>query len=244
MRYLNLLIILSLSLFLLGCQKPRCPCDPLEPLNRVTFQFNRTLDALYLKPIARTYELIIPCPIRGLLTNFLQNINEIPNVANDLLQGRFTLAYRDTARFIINSTWGIGGLVDIAGNRGKLPRHRNDFGQTLAVWGFQDSSYLMLPLLGPSTIRDTIGLVADYFMYPPTYLRHKRIRNTLFLLNILDTRTALLKASPLIEECLDEYTFLRDAYIQHRRYQYNCVYEHVEPEAEAMSRTLLEGPPE
>jgi phospholipid-binding lipoprotein MlaA len=243
MRNLNLLLVVFLSTCLLGCQQPKSQCDPLEPMNRVTFQLNRTVDSLYLKPTARLYEMVIPCQIRGLITNFLHNINEIPNVANDLLQGKPDLACKDAARFLINSTWGILGFVDLAAHRAKLPYHRNDFGQTLACWGYKDSAYLVLPIIGPSTIRDTVALVPDWFMYPPTYLHSHKIRNILLGVTILDTRTAFLKASPLIEESLDEYTFMRDAFYQHRAFQFNCCNAVTETSEEA-SGPVLEGPPE
>lgn len=209
-----------LSLFLLaGCGKYN-KADPFERVNRVTFAFNKTADKLIIKPVARTYDALLPKPVQTLVDNFFQNLREVPNVINDVLQGNWRLARHDTARFIINSTYGIGGLLDVAGASG-MERHKQDYGLTLARWGYKESSYLVLPFLGPSTVRDGIGLAGLYYTWPPTYLKSRAIRNTLLITDYTDTRARLLKMEPVMDESVDEYVFLRTAYLQRRQYLIN-----------------------
>lgn len=146
------------------------------------------------------------------------------------------------ARFLINSTWGIGGLFDFA-SKGGMERHRQDFGLTLAKWGYQDSAFIMLPILGPTTFRDGVGKVVTYEMGIPAHLKSVAWRNRLMLLNYIDIRTNLLKVEPAIDESIDEYVFIRDAYLQHRQYEINGkeagLAEGVTPAA-----VKLEEPPE
>ena len=142
--------------------------DPAEPLNRATFDFNLAFDKAFLKPAAKTYRGIVPADARTGLRNFFLNLRTPGIFANDLLQGKPGRAVETLVRFAFNSVAGMGGLFDVAGQYG-LERHSEDFGQTLAVWGFDENAYIMLPVLGPSNVRDGIGLATDSFLDPLTY---------------------------------------------------------------------------
>lgn len=194
--------------------------DPLEKFNRVVFVFNDTLDIYLIKPVAELYNAIIPKPLNQGIHNFFNNLGQIPIVVNDLLQFNFYQGAKDTSRFVINSTMGIGGLFDMA-TRMNLPYFQNDFGLTLATWGYRDSSYLVLPFLGSNTIRDGIGLSVDYFafsVYP--YVEPQSRRYQLLGLFYIDHRANLLQFEPILEEAaIDKYVFMRNAYMQHRTYQ-------------------------
>jgi phospholipid-binding lipoprotein MlaA len=240
-KYFSILGVLFTLSSLMGCGKAPS-VDRFEMLNRSTYAFNKGLDRVLIKPVTRAYEGILPKPIQRMVGNFFQNLSEIPNVANDILQGNFPNASYDSARFVLNTTLGIGGLFDVAGagKRG-LERHHQDFGLTLAKWGYKESSYFVLPILGPSTLRDAVGLAGTYYMSVPGHLQSVAWRNRLLVLNYVETRASLLKAEPLIGEAVDEYVFIRDAYLQRRKFLMNG-----EQEASAASSTqpILEGPPE
>lgn len=220
-----LFTVIFLTLSLSGCCKRIHPDDPFEPYNRVMFKINKGIDNIAIKPFAHIYNGALPKPIKQMICNFFQNFKEIPNVINDALQGNRRAMLDDAARFTINTTLGLGGLFDIASKAGLQP-HSVDFGLTLACWGNRRSNYLVLPILGPSTIRDTIGLVATYYMSPWPYIastvrhhHHKAVglSNALFILFFVDTRARLLEHEKLIETAaVDEYAFIRDAYLQHR----------------------------
>lgn len=195
------------------------PKDPLEPLNRVVFTGNRYADDYVLKPVAQGYTDYIPSPVRTAVGNFFSNISDVYSAANNLMQGKPTRAAEDTMRVAINSVLGIGGLIDIATPAG-LPKYKEDFGQTMGVWGVPAGPYLVLPLFGPSTVRDTAGMLVDRYMDPSAYFDPVRLRNSLTGLRIVDTRSQLLGASNLIDlAALDPYSFLRDSYLQRRQYQ-------------------------
>lgn len=221
-----------------GCAPASNKADPFEKINRSFYAFNRVADRLILKPFAKAYEEVLPRFIRIPISNFLQNLSEVPNVGNDLLQGNISFARADTARFIINSTWGLGGLLDLA-SMGGLERHQQDFGLTMAHWGYKRSAYFVIPFFGPSTFRDGLGRVATYFMGIPPYIRDVPLRNWLYVANVIDVRASLLKAEPVLGEAVDEYVFVRDAFLQHRAY----LSTGENPEATAES-PKLEGPPE
>jgi phospholipid-binding lipoprotein MlaA len=236
MKYFKFLGIILAVIHLGGCGKSPL-VDRFEMLNRSTYAFNKGLDRVLVKPVSSAYETVIPKPIQAMVGNFFQNLSEIPNLLNDLLQGNLRKAQHDTARFLLNSTWGLGGLFDVAG-KGGLARQHQDFGLTLAKWGYKETSYFVLPILGPSTLRDTLGLAVTYEMGIPAHLRSVSLRNSLVLLNYVDTRASLLKAEPIIGEAVDEYVFIRDAYLQHRKYLMNGEKE------ESTLEPVLEGPPE
>ncbi|MDI1297749.1 VacJ family lipoprotein [Methylotenera sp.] len=194
--------------------------DPLEGLNRGVYKFNDVADKAIIKPVATAYKTITPSPIRTGVNNFFTNLGSLTTVLNDILQFKLANAFTDAGRFVINSTFGIAGFIDVAG-MDNIRNHKEDFGQTLGYWGVGNGAYLVLPLLGPSSLRDTTGLVFDtYTSDPITYTRNIdqiRLSNQLRAAQFLDKRTELLTASDLVDEAsLDPYAFTRDAYLQKR----------------------------
>lgn len=191
--------------------------DPYENVNRKIFNFNDRLDTYFLVPVSKVYNKIMPKPLNKGIYNFFSNLNNFPTISNDLLQGNFYQATSDSWRFFVNSTAGAAGLFDVAQNMGLDP-NTEDFGLTLARWGYTDSSYLVLPFFGPSTVRDTAGLPVDYFFFSPYgYVSDMRTRYTLYALNIVSKRAQLLQYQALYNQiALDRYTFIRNAYLQQR----------------------------
>lgn len=196
------------------------PQDPYENFNRHAFKLNQGIDKAIFKPVATVYQTVLPWPVTKGVNNFFNNLGEIPTIINDVLQVKFYQATSDTWRFIINSTVGIFGLIDVASKIG-LEKHYQDFGLTLATWGYKNSAYLVLPLFGPSTIRDGIALPVNksYFnIYP--YLYPVSTRNTLYGLGLINTRAQLLEVDRLIQQAaFDRYSFERNAYLQRRKHQ-------------------------
>lgn len=237
-KKLKLIGLLLLAIMTSACQKPGSR-DQLECLNRGIYGFNKNADRVVLKPVARVYEAVIPDPLRRMVSNFFQNLSEIPTVANDLLQGDFAHARADTARFLLNSTWGMGGLFDIAKARTGLEHHPQDFGLTLAKWGYKNSQYLVLPFFGPSTVRDGIGRAGTLYMSVPWHLKSVRLRNALWIAQFIDARANLLKVEPALDEAIDEYIFVRNAYFQYRDQLIKG-----ERTPEETQEMLDEGPPE
>lgn len=212
------LALLTLVFTLGGCATTNGdPRDPLEPLNRGVYRFNDTLDKAVTKPIAQGYRAILPKPVRTGVSNFFSNIDDVLVTANNLLQFKFHDAASDFARLLANTTFGIGGLFDVATSFG-LEKHNEDFGQTLGYWGIGDGPFLMLPLLGPSNARDTVGSAVQIYADPVRHLDNVNVRNSLVGLRFVNTRANLLDAERVLDEAaLDPYTFLRDAYLQQRR---------------------------
>ncbi|MFG6668077.1 VacJ family lipoprotein [Halomonas sp. HNIBRBA4712] len=198
--------------------QPTNPDDPWETFNRRVFAFNDVLDRYALKPVATGYRTVTPGPVQTGVGNFFSNLTEIRTAINSLLQGKPANAGLATSRFLINSTVGIGGLLDYATHM-QITADEEDFGQTLATWGWTDSRYLVLPLLGPSTLRDSAGLPADIAAHPNTYVEDDAWRIGLTALNIVDTRAGLLDQESLISG--DRYQFIRDAYLQRRQFLIN-----------------------
>jgi len=196
--------------------------DPYEKFNRVIFSFNDTLDKYLLKPVAILYNRIVPRPMVKGIRNFFFNIDTIPTVANDLLQANFYQASRDSWRLAINSTVGVLGLFDIADNIGLAP-NKEDFGLTLAHWGYENSNYLVLPFLGPSTPRDMLGFPVDYYafsVYP--YINPDASRYELYGLGLISRRADLLSFQGVMQQAaIDRYVFIRDAYMQRRAWLIN-----------------------
>ena len=224
--------IVTATLFLTGCattQHQSNVNDPLEGYNRVMHSFNDTVDKAVIKPIAQGYDFIMPAPISTGVSNFFSNLNEITVIANDVLQFKFTQAFDDTSRFAINSTLGIVGFMDVASDFG-YRKNNEDFGQTLGSWGIGPGPYLVLPFLGPRDIRDTVGLVGDYYTDPMTYVKPSGTRDPARILWVVDGRANLLKAEKVLEEAaIDEYVYVRDAYLQRRQ---SLVYDGNPPEEE------------
>ena len=193
------------------------PRDPLEGFNRAMYAFNDGLDQVAVKPVSRAYKAVAPEPLRGMVRNFFANIDDVFNGANNMLQGKFLDGWTDWFRVVVNTTFGVLGINDVASDMG-LEKHNEDFGQTFAVWGVGDGPYLMLPFFGPYTLRDSGGLIFDWELDPVVRARPIALRNSLIATRFVSKRTDLLDASRVMEEAaLDRYTFLRDAYLQRRR---------------------------
>ena len=204
------------------------PKDPIEPVNRVVYQFNDTVDRAVLKPVAQGYRAVLPDPVRTGVNNFFSNLRDPWTAVNQILQGKVEAGATDLMRFVTNTTFGIAGIFDVA-SEGGMTKHNEDFGQTLGVWGLDTGPYLVLPLFGPSNVRDGVGTIVDGVAYLPwrgpellgvdDYVAW---RNSLTALDFINTRANLLDASNIMEEAaLDRYSFVRDAYLQRRATQVN-----------------------
>lgn len=213
------LAAIAAVLLLTGCATTQNPQDPLEKYNRAVFSFNDAVDRTVLKPTATAYKKTVPSFAQTGVNNFFGNLSDAWSAVNNLLQGKGQAGMGDMTRFAFNSTFGILGLLDIASEAG-IPKHNEDFGQTLGVWGVPSGPYLMLPLLGPSTVRDTAALPADMAGDIWGYKEPVNWRNIGKAVNIIDKRATLLDASNLLEEAaLDRYEFIRDGYMQRRQSQ-------------------------
>ena len=210
----NLLItisILSLSTHAFGDEVN----DPFENLNRKTFEFNENMDEKILKPIAETYSELPP-KIKLGFSNFFNNLEEVDTFVNQLLQGKPKESINDFTRFIINTTIGLGGFIDVASKVG-LERHEEDFGQTLAVWGVGQGPYIMLPILGPSTLRDTLSRPVSSFLSVTFHMTETDVNLALKGMDAIETREKLLDVEALLSG--DKYAFVKDAYIQSMYYE-------------------------
>lgn len=188
--------------------------DPWEGLNRPLFEFNERLDQYLLKPVAKGYQAVTPDPAEKGVSNFFGNLRDANSTINAVLQGRPGGAARAGGRFLLNSTIGMLGLFDVASRMGVEP-YRTDFGHTLAIWGLPSGPYLMVPVLGPRTVRSGTGTVFDALTSVEVGIDDVRLRNSLFGLELVDTRAKLLKTEELMSG--DRYIFIRDAYLQQRR---------------------------
>ena len=221
MHLLRRLVLCTSFLFLSSCMtKGPNPNDPYERVNRNTYKFNQFFDSLLLKPAAQVYKAVIPAPIRTAINNGYDNVNMIPTTANDVLQGDLKHAVKDFWRLFINSTLGVGGLLDVAANRCGLPPRSNDLGLTFAKWGDINSPYIVIPFLGPSTIRDGMAQMFEYAVLTPYPLIPTNATIYVVLgVRYVDLRSQLLETDRLMQEALDRYAFMRDAYLQHRNYR-------------------------
>jgi phospholipid-binding lipoprotein MlaA len=193
------------------------PRDPYEGFNRAMYSFNDTLDRAVIKPLAQGYNAIVPSPVNKGVTNFFNNLADVTSAINNLLQFKVGRAFSDLGRIAVNTTIGIGGLFDVASNM-NLPRYGEDFGQTLGTWGAASGPYIVLPIIGPSSGRDAVGVVVDWFTDPVTYIEDDTVRWSLRGLDLVDRRADLLNASRVVDQAaLDPYAFVRDAYLQRRR---------------------------
>ncbi len=202
-----------------GEHKLTVESDPFEALNRGTHQFNHTFDRWLLKPLAKTYQRLAPRPVRRGIRNFFSNLGDVQVTLNDLLQLKFKQAANDMGRLAINSTIGLGGLIDVAGPTLGLEKHRQNFGLTLAHYGVGSGPYLVLPLLGPSTVRGAFGLGIDSLSDPIMEVDHVATRNIVFGAEAVDFRASVLNFDGLIIG--DEYLFIRGAYLQRLDYEVN-----------------------
>lgn len=200
-----------------GCATTNNPRDPLEPLNRRIFGFNQAVDDAVLKPVAKGYDAITPQPVQTGVTNFINNIKDVWSAINLVLQGRPGDAAQEVLRVGLNSTLGMAGFVDVATPM-QLERHNEDFGQTLGVWGAPPGAYLVLPILGPSTARDVIGLPGDLYFSASNLFGEPRDANAVRLWSGVHQRARALGATNLLGDvALDQYAFIRDAYLQRRQ---------------------------
>ena len=190
--------------------------DPWEGVNRVIFKFNDTLDTYALKPIAQGYQFITPQFLEDGIHNMYRNIGDVRNLANDVLQVKPHAAGVDTARVLMNTIIGVGGFFDVGTKMG-LQRNDEDFGQTLGHWGVPSGPYVVLPLLGPSTVRDAVAIYPDTYAEPYRYMNDIPARNMAIGMDVIDTRASLLSAEKLITG--DEYVFIRNAYLQNREFK-------------------------
>ncbi|MEO1956858.1 MAG: VacJ family lipoprotein [Methylophilaceae bacterium] len=219
LKFIKLLLGCLLSIIVTGCATLENN-DPLETVNRGVYKFNDAIDGAVLKPVAGAYKAVTPSFVRKAINNFFNNLQSLTTVLNDLLQLKFEHAFKDTGRFVINSTFGLAGLIDVA-SMDDVPVHREDFGQTLGHWGVKNGAYLVLPFLGPSTIRDATGFVIDTSTSDPIAYAHNigqiHLHNQLRATQLIDRRVGLLGVSDILKDAsLDPYAFIRDAYFQSR----------------------------
>ncbi len=214
--YLRFLTLLFMLFLLSSCSTTgSSKNDPLEPMNRVIFEFNEVVDDNILEPVAETYKYITPDPVEMGVSNFFSNVGEVSTIANDVFQFKFKQAGYDFLRFSINTTIGVLGIFDVASSMG-LEKNKEDFGQTLGYWGIPQGPYLVLPFFGSSTFRDAPGLYADRQISPVEQL-HNKEELALDTLSIVNTRARLLRATKILDTAAkDKYIFIRESYLQKR----------------------------
>ena len=229
-------VLLVVTTALVGCASipagvEPSPHDPWESFNRSVFEFNEGLDAYLLKPVVAGYRFILPEFIRQGIYNFFSNYSDIYTALFNLLQGRLDYAFNDLMRVAVNTTMGLGGLLDLA-TPGGLEKHKEDWGQTLGVWGVPAGPYVVLPFFGPSNVRDAFGTVADLESdYLFRFLPDVALRNSVTGLRVVNARNTYYEAGDLLDgAAIDKYSFMRDAYIQRREYQINEGREGEEPQ--------------
>jgi phospholipid-binding lipoprotein MlaA len=196
---------------------PRSPQDPWESWNRGVYKVNDALDRAVAKPVAKTYVRFVPHPIRTGVSNFFDNLRMPTVIVNDTLEGRLGRTASDLGRFLLNSTLGIGGLLDPATDAG-LAKNQADFGLTLARWGVPPGPFIEIPVLGPSDLRDGPSRIVDAYTNPLTYVHNDWIKYPVYVLDLVDTRASLLPLEPTLQTVYDPYAFVRDAYLQKRAF--------------------------
>lgn len=218
------LVLAAMPALLAACASgpERNPADPLEPLNRVTYRVNDALDRNIAQPIARGYNRVVPEPVRTGVGNVFSNLGDVVVLLNDFAQLHVVDGLNSLSRVVINSTFGVLGVFDVA-TKGGIPKHDQDFGLTLGHYGVPSGPYLVLPLFGPSTVRDAAGFGVDQYA-APTHWMDPAWRNSLWGLDFVGTRARYLNATNLLEEAaLDKYLFVRDAYLARRQSQLSAV---------------------
>ncbi|MEM9173189.1 MAG: VacJ family lipoprotein, partial [Pseudomonadota bacterium] len=217
-----ILVSLLSCVVLLGCASTGITVpknDSLEGFNRAVFSFNAGVDKVLVKPLAKGYRWITPDPLERGINNMFSNLAYPTVIVNNLLQGKPLTALQDTGRFLVNSTLGIAGFIDVAQHMG-MPEHNEDFDQTLAVWGVPSGPYIVLPFLGPSTLRGTLGNAADQYLHVRSYLDNPDLETGLIVLQIINIRANLLPLDEQINASNDPYIFMREAYLQNRNFNY------------------------
>lgn len=235
LRKIKVAILLCSITAIVGCASipagsQPSPHDPWESFNRSVFEFNEGLDAYLLKPVVAGYRFVLPEFVREGIYNFFSNYSDIYTALYNLLQGKPGFAFNDLMRVVVNTTMGLGGLLDLA-TPGGLEKHKEDWGQTLGVWGVPSGPYVVLPFFGPSNVRDTVGTVADLESdYLFRLLPDVALRNSITGLRVVNARNTYYEAGDLLDgAAIDKYTFMRDAYIQRRAYQINEGRDEEEP---------------
>ena len=218
--YLRIILIVCLAVNFAACARLGSrgdPRDPFEGLNRSIYSFNDSMDKTLFNRISKFYQVITPEFVDEGVTNFFSNINDVIVIINDFLQFKLRQAFSDITRLAFNSTLGLGGLIDVSTDMG-FPKHDEDFGQTLAVWGFGSGPYVVIPLLGPSTVRDAVGYaVASTVVSPLSYINDTEVYAGLMALNYVDFKANLLSAQRLIgQTAVDKYEFVKNAYLNMR----------------------------
>lgn len=224
------IVVLLLASFLCACAdippEARSEQDPWEPVNRAVFEFNDAVDRVTLKPLAKGYEKVLPQPVRRSIGNFFTNLLTPSSALNNFLQGKPDGGFGELTRFMFNSTFGIGGLFDVAAAAG-LESRTEDFGQTAAVWGLPTGPYVMLPFRGPTTLRDVVVMPLDVAADPLYQYDESSVRDKLVVLRIVDIRARLLVADKLLDDSKDRYVTVRESYLQNREYE---IYDGYPPE--------------
>ncbi len=231
----TLTCLLLSSLILSGCATGPDKRDPLEPMNRKIYAFNEAVDKAVLKPVAKAYVFVLPEFAQVGVSNFFRNLGMVVTTLNDALQGKAQQVPVDVMRFSVNTVFGLGGLIDVASEVG-IAYNNEDFGQTLGVWGVGSGPYLVLPLLGPSTVRDAAALPADFVVSPLSggVLNDDSARWGLVALRVVDVRANLLSLDPVLQQQIDPYSFVRDTHLQRRAYM---VYDGLPPSADQSGRS-------
>jgi phospholipid-binding lipoprotein MlaA len=234
LRHLGLGLMVAFCLSLSGCATTtvgggmRGGADPFEPFNRAVAGFNAGVDKAIVKPLSQVYRFVTPRVIQGMVGNFFSNLDDVWVSANNLLQGKPKAALSDITRFTINTVFGFLGTVDIATEMG-LEKNREDFGQTLGVWGVSPGPYVMLPVIGPSSLRDSSALIVDSYAYPLRFVNDATVRWSMYGLRAVDTRAGLLLAEKFMDNAsFDDYSFLRNGFFQRR---YSQIYDGNPPES-------------
>lgn len=225
MKKLSIFILVgTLSLTACSSVPAKNPADPFESFNRSMYSFNDGVDKAIAKPLARGYNAVVPDLGKTMISNFFSNLDDVLVTMNDLLQFKFKLAFSDGMRVLVNTTVGIGGLIDVA-SQGKLPKHNEDLGQTLGYWGLENGPYIVWPLLGPSSLRDSLGLYGDSQVSPISNTKPTRNRNQMIVTKAINRRAQLLEAEKVLDEATltdDRYQIIRDIYLANRK---NLVYD-------------------
>ncbi|HEY6125803.1 MAG TPA: VacJ family lipoprotein [Steroidobacteraceae bacterium] len=238
-------LLLIAGLMLTGCATVPSgktdPRDPWERFNRTTFKFNDALDRAIAKPVAKGYVKVTPRVVRTGISNFFNNLDTVPTIVNDALQGKFRQAGHDSARFLLNSTLGLGGLFDPASAAG-LDANDEDLGQTFGKWGVKPGPYLVLPVLGPSTTRDAFSRLADTYLEPVWYLEDDSTRYLIRVIDLLDQRASLLELESQLARSYDRYAFIRNAWLQRREYQVKD--GNIEDDSLELEQEFMDQPPE
>lgn len=222
-KYIGQTVLVACAAALLGgCATSGNPKDPIEGFNRAMYSVHEGIDTAVMKPVATGYDAVLPDPVQTGVSNFFANIGDIMVSVNNLLQGKPGQAVSDAGRFLVNTTVGVLGVFDVASTMG-MEKHDEDFGQTFGRWGAEPGAYVFIPMLGPRTARDTVGVAFDLWLDPMNQIDNVPTRNSLWALRAVNTRANLLPADKVIEEAaLDKYAYIRDAYLQNRR---NRVYD-------------------